>query len=78
MSKQSAPIKLRKVNAYLDGGTVLYLSEDGVSYYEDRRLGTKTPGEIYSSYPGEPNAKMLKKADFDLVTLNEDKFLSLR
>jgi hypothetical protein len=35
---------------YLDGGTIQILTDHG-DFYIDYRLGTKTPGVLYSGYP---------------------------
>jgi hypothetical protein len=52
---------------FLDGGTRKYLGSDGNVYYVDDRLQTTTKGEIYDSYPGNKDAKMLNKNDFEFV-----------
>jgi len=60
-------IRLTYENMFLDGGTRKYLGSDGNVYYVDDRLQTTTKGEIYDSYPGNKDAKMLNKNDFEFV-----------
>lgn len=48
---------------YLDGGTTAYnvKTTQGEAIYDDRRIGTKTPGRLTWRYPTDP----------DVVELNE-------
>lgn len=42
-----------------DGGTVTYVSELGLKFFVDNRIGTKTKGAVYDRYPGDEGAKIL-------------------
>ena len=66
-NNMNGKITLIYEDMYLDGGTRKYLGSDGNTYYADYRLKTITEGEIYDSYPGNKNAKMLNKNDFKII-----------
>lgn len=40
-----------------DGGTLLYGATNEKTYYMDGRIGTKTPGRLFTNYPGKEDAK---------------------
>jgi hypothetical protein len=44
-------MKIRSIDYYKDGGTMVATCEDGTQYYVDRRIGTTTPDAIYTAYP---------------------------
>lgn len=49
----------KKISICRDGGTIVLEDNNGIKYYEDHRLGTKTPGVIYDKYPGDADAKII-------------------
>lgn len=46
-------ILLTYVATARDGGTIKYVDRNGISYWEDYRIGTNTPGAIYVCYPDD-------------------------
>ena len=44
-------MKVVHITSYLDGGTVVIICDNKKKYYIDGRLGSKTKGEVFSSYP---------------------------
>ena len=72
--------KLIKTSIYKDGGTTVLIEEsvkNGLKtieeaqncqkYYLDYRIGTKTKGELYDKYPGDKDAKIVNKEDFEII-----------
>jgi hypothetical protein len=43
---------------YKDGGTYTFV-QDGITYYVDQRLNSKTRGKVYDKYPGHDDAKIV-------------------
>lgn len=69
-------IQVRKTGVARDGGTIHYLDANNNSYYEDHRIGTKTPGRITDKYPNDPqavgeNVKLIVVTNFgeDIATI---------
>ena len=60
-------VKLTMVSAYLDGGTTVYVGDNGKIYYQDFCLGTKTEGKFYNHYPKDVNAEMYPDFDYEVV-----------
>jgi hypothetical protein len=46
------------ITAYLDGGTVAIVTDEGV-FCIDRRVNTSTPGKIYEGYPEMNNSNIM-------------------
>jgi len=68
---------LIKIEMYRDGGTTVYVEENDypnietdysniTMYYLDKRIASKTRGEIFDKYPSEEGAIMLDKSQFIL------------
>jgi hypothetical protein len=60
-------IEAKLIDMFLDGGTLQVLTEDGTTYYVDRRLKTKTPDGVYTDYPGEPTAKYVPDLQIKVI-----------
>jgi hypothetical protein len=52
-------MRLIKINGYLDGGTIILETDEG-TFYIDRRIGTKTPEQLYDKYPDKPDAEIIR------------------
>jgi hypothetical protein len=44
-------MKIKHITVYLDGGTIAVVFDNGENYYVDNRLGSRTSGTVYTSYP---------------------------
>jgi hypothetical protein len=53
-------MQIRARTGYLDGGTVVAVTDEG-SFYLDQRINTKTRGQIFDSYPGSKGAKLVNE-----------------
>ncbi len=54
-------IEVKWRGSYKDGGTEEYIGEfDGIHYFIDKRINSKTTGQIYDKYPSDKGAKILK------------------
>ena len=60
--------KLRYLESYHDGGTIVIATEQWV-FYIDYRIGTKTPGRFFLDYPSE--GKMLEQGDLRFLALKK-------
>ncbi len=48
-------MKIVHTTSYLDGGTIVLLTDTKKRYYIDNRLGSRTVGEVFDSYPSGGN-----------------------
>jgi len=56
---EKVAITVTFVDSFRDGGSIEWKGEDGKNYFEDYRLGSLTPGAIYTKWPGDPTAKRI-------------------
>lgn len=56
-NKKGLIILVSLEGTYRDGGTQICRAKDGTIYYIDFRIGTKTPGILYTHHPGDPDAR---------------------
>ena len=58
--------KIKQIDSYRDGGTKIYVDEEGKQYFEDQRIGTATRGEFFDLYPGNKDARKVH-GKFEIV-----------
>lgn len=52
-------MKIIETDMYLDGGTVLIITDEG-DYAVDDRMGSNTPNKIYNGYPLNDNSNLIE------------------
>jgi hypothetical protein len=57
-------MKIVNIDSYRDGGTLEITTENGKTYWVDRRIRTKTLGQIYDAHP---NKGILLPNQLDLI-----------
>lgn len=55
-------MEIKNFSAYLDGGTFVIITTDGI-YYIDRRIKTKTKNRIFTTYPNNNNFGLIENQD---------------
>jgi len=62
MDLDREPKKVDIVAAAADGGTLavdVFVDDGVLNLFVDNRIGTSTPNQVYTSYPGESGSRML-------------------
>lgn len=73
-------IDIIKEGTYHDGGTSIWINPDVKKelktiddakncqkYYLDNRIGSQTKGELFDKYPGDKDAIILDKSQFNFI-----------
>lgn len=56
-------MEIVELDSYRDGGTIIIKTREGITYCVDHRIGSKTKGSIFLSYPKKDNFNIIEPQD---------------
>lgn len=54
-------MQIKKLNMYLDGGTVEIITDEGTFCF-DNRIKSSTKGRLYNDYPKDDNSNLIENS----------------